>query len=68
MPARGGALPEAGEAALLIPEGPGTPAFLVYHNFEVIRRYNPSTNYALALGYLSGRLAGGAKAGRSGQL
>ena len=59
VPARGGALPEAGEAALLIPEGPGTPAFLVYHNFEVIRRYNPSTNYALALGYLSGRLAGG---------
>ncbi len=58
-PARGGGLPEAGEAALLVPQGPGTPAFLVFHNFEVIRRYNPSTTYALAVGYLSGRLAGG---------
>ena len=39
-------------ASLLLPDGPGGDAFLVYRNFAAIRRYNPSDFYALAVGLL----------------
>lgn len=39
-------------AALLLPDGPGAEAYLVYANFAAIRRYNPSDFYALAVGLL----------------
>jgi membrane-bound lytic murein transglycosylase B len=39
-------------AALLLPDGEGGEAFLVYANFSVIRHYNPSDFYALAVGAL----------------
>jgi membrane-bound lytic murein transglycosylase B len=45
------------ETAILLPGGPGGQAFAVYHNFNVIRRYNPSNFYALAVGMLSDRVA-----------
>ncbi len=38
--------------AVVQPDGPGTEAFMVYANFHVIRRYNPSDFYALAVGLL----------------
>ncbi|GAJ29375.1 lytic murein transglycosylase [Acidomonas methanolica] len=38
--------------ALIRPDGPGTDAFMVYQNFNVIRRYNPSDFYALGVGLL----------------
>ncbi|MGP6086717.1 lytic murein transglycosylase [Antarctobacter jejuensis] len=57
-PVRGGALPDHGSAAVLAPMGVGRPAFLVFHNFNMILRYNPSENYGLAVGYLADRLAG----------
>ncbi|WP_338331432.1 lytic murein transglycosylase [Acetobacter sp. LMG 32666] len=41
-----------GEGAVIRPDGPGGEAFIVYHNFNVIRRYNPSDFYALAVGLL----------------
>ncbi len=44
------------QAALLLPDGAGGEAFLVYPNFVVIRRYNASDYYALAVGAL-GRMA-----------
>ncbi|MGG5808463.1 lytic murein transglycosylase [Falsiroseomonas sp. CW058] len=54
----GGALPVADvEAAILLPGGAGGQAFAVYPNFNVIRRYNPSNFYALAVGMLSDRVA-----------
>lgn len=54
-----GSLPSGGSAAVLAPMGIGRPAFMVFRNFEVILRYNPSENYGLGVGYLSSRLAGG---------
>jgi membrane-bound lytic murein transglycosylase B len=42
------ALPADFPAALLLPDGPSGQAFLVFPNFTVIRRYNPSDFYALA--------------------
>ncbi len=50
----GGAL-SAGDpmAGLVIPEGAARgEAYLTYHNFNVLRRYNPSDFYALAVGLL----------------
>ena len=38
--------------ALLLPAGRGGQAFMVYRNFEVIKRYNASDFYALAVGLL----------------
>jgi lytic murein transglycosylase len=58
-PALGGTLPDHGSAAVLAPMGTGRPAFLVFRNFDMILRYNPSENYGLAVGYMADRLAGG---------
>jgi len=56
----GQAFPRPGEkATLYLPNGRQGPAFLVLTNFRVIKRYNNSNSYALAVGYLSDRLRGG---------
>jgi membrane-bound lytic murein transglycosylase B len=39
--------------AVLLPDGAGGEAFMVYPNFNVIRRYNPSDFYALGVGLLA---------------
>jgi hypothetical protein len=36
----------------------GGPAFRVFHNFDVIKRYNNADAYAIAVGHLSDRLRG----------
>jgi peptidoglycan lytic transglycosylase B len=46
-------------AFLLVPAGVQGPGFLMLHNFRVIMRYNPAEAYALAIGHLADRLAGG---------
>jgi membrane-bound lytic murein transglycosylase B len=43
-------------ASVLIPDGPGGDAFVVYPHFLAIRRYNPSDFYALAVGLLGDRV------------
>jgi len=45
-------------AQLLLPTGAGGPAFLAFPNHFVIRKYNNSVAYALAVGLLADRLAG----------
>jgi len=45
-------------ARLIIPAGAKGPAFLVINNFDVIKRYNNATAYALAVGHLADRLMG----------
>lgn len=57
--AEGGALPNTGDlAALILPAGITGPAFLVTGNYRVILKYNRSTFYAIAVGYLADRLGG----------
>ncbi|MGU3359158.1 lytic murein transglycosylase [Methylobacterium sp. M6A4_1b] len=57
--ADGEALPGAGPGSLFLPGGLGGPVFLITDNFEVVRAYNTSDSYALAVGHLADRLAGG---------
>jgi membrane-bound lytic murein transglycosylase B len=56
--ADGEALPTQGPASLYLPTGAKGPAFLITDNFEVIRQYNISDSYALAVGVLADRIAG----------
>jgi hypothetical protein len=52
------ALPSTGEAILFFPSGASGPAFLVTENFTVIKRYNNSDVYALAVAHLADRVRG----------
>jgi membrane-bound lytic murein transglycosylase B len=45
---------------LILPAGAAGPAFLVFPNHFVIRQYNNSIAYALSVGRLADRIAGGA--------
>ncbi|MCE4224584.1 lytic murein transglycosylase [Methylobacterium sp. C25] len=51
-------LPATGSGSLFLPGGLGAPVFLITDNFEVIRVYNTSDSYALAVGHLADRLSG----------
>ena len=60
--ADGGALRPADQAApaqLIMPMGWRGPGFLVFPNHFAIRAYNNSVSYALAVGLLADRVAGG---------
>ncbi|MBV7410305.1 lytic murein transglycosylase [Maritimibacter sp. DP1N21-5] len=48
-----------GAAKVIQPAGGGGPAFMVFNNFEVIKRYNNATSYAIGVGHLGDRIAGG---------
>lgn len=41
------------EASLVMPDGKSGPAFLVYDNFRTIMKWNKSTYFAAAVGYLA---------------
>jgi membrane-bound lytic murein transglycosylase B len=58
--ADGQPLPKTGDAQLLIPAGLAGPIFLITPNFKVIKSYNNSTSYALAVALLGDQIAGGA--------
>ncbi len=57
--AGGDALPQQGAASVYLPAGADGPLFFITDNFEVIRQYNTSDAYALAVALLAGRIAGG---------
>ncbi len=55
----GRVFPRPGDNAVLVaPVGADGPAFLMLRNHYVIKRYNNSTAYALAVGHLADRLMG----------
>jgi lytic murein transglycosylase len=56
--ADGGALPASGNAILFFPSGAAGPAFVVTDNFIVLKRFNNSDAYALAVAALADRLHG----------
>jgi membrane-bound lytic murein transglycosylase B len=45
-------------ASLVLPDGPGGPAFLVYDNYRTIMRWNRSTYFATTVGILADRIGG----------
>jgi membrane-bound lytic murein transglycosylase B len=58
--ADGKALPASDDdAAIYLPAGARGPAFLLLPNFSVILKYNNAASYALAVGLLADRMAGG---------
>ena len=52
-----GAIADDTLAALIEPDGPGAPAFLLTGNYRVILEYNCSNYYALSVGLLSDELS-----------
>jgi membrane-bound lytic murein transglycosylase B len=48
----------AGDAALVLPDGNDGPALLVYDNFRTLMRWNKSTYFAAAAGYLADSMLG----------
>lgn len=54
----GGSLPSSGEGRLFFPAGHRGPVMLLTENFDVIKKYNTSDAYALAVGHLGDRIMG----------
>ncbi|WP_421952407.1 lytic murein transglycosylase [Pelagibacterium sp.] len=51
--------PRSGDMGrIFMPAGGSGPVFLMLANFDVIKRYNNSDNYALAVGHLADRILG----------
>ena len=58
--ATGGQIRDFGAAEILVPEGAQGVAFMTFKNFDVIKRYNAADAYAIGVGHLGDRIAGGA--------
>src|SRR5581483_1284064 len=57
--ADGKAFPDSGQAILFFPSGAGGPGFIVTENFDVLKEYNNSDAYAIAVRHLADRIQGG---------
>jgi membrane-bound lytic murein transglycosylase B len=57
--ADGKAFPPSGQGILFFPSGANGPGFIVTENFNVLKEYNNSDAYAIAVGYLADRIHGG---------
>lgn len=51
--------PAAGQGILFFPSGASGPGFIVTENFDVLKEYNNSDAYAIAVGHLADRIHGG---------
>lgn len=56
---RGNKIPNHGQGSVFLPAGADGPAFVVFKNFFVIKRYNNANSYAMAVGNLADRIKGG---------
>lgn len=52
-------VPNHGSARILMPAGLAGAKFMVFKNFDVIKRYNNADAYAIGVGHLGDRIAGG---------
>ena len=52
--------PASGPGILFFPSGAGGPAFLTTENYPVLKEYNNSDAYVIAVGHLADRMNGGA--------
>ncbi|WP_371225040.1 lytic murein transglycosylase [Roseovarius sp. 2305UL8-3] len=52
-------VPNHGSARILMPAGPAGAKFMVFKNFDVIKRYNNADAYAIGVGHLGDRIKGG---------
>jgi lytic murein transglycosylase len=57
--ADGKAFPRSGQGILFFPSGARGPGFIVTENFDVLKEYNNSDAYAIAVGHLADRIRGG---------
>ena len=57
--ANGAAIPNYGDSSIIAPSGSSGPKFVVFKNFRVIKTYNNSSFYAIAVGHLGDRIMGG---------
>jgi lytic murein transglycosylase len=57
---QGNAVPDHGQASVLLPGGARGAAFLIFDNFEVLEKYNTADAYVVGVGHLSDRIKGGA--------
>ncbi len=53
--------PGSRKAALILPDGPKGPAYLVHQNFKVLRRWNRSNYFALAVSHLADKIEQGGR-------
>ncbi len=58
-PVDGKTFPREGQGILFFPAGAKGPAFVVTPNFDVLKEYNNSDAYAIAVGHLADRINGG---------
>ncbi|MGB8747489.1 MAG: lytic murein transglycosylase [Pseudolabrys sp.] len=54
-----GKFPSSGQGILFFPSGADGPGFIVTKNFDVLKEYNNSDAYAIAVGHLADRIHGG---------
>lgn len=52
-------VPNHGNASILLPAGTQGAAFMIFHNFSVIEKYNKADAYVIGVGHLADRLKGG---------
>jgi len=57
--ADGKRFPASGNGILFFPSGANGPAFIATENFAVLKEYNNSDAYAIAVGHLADRMQGG---------